>query len=81
MVQLYVRDVVASISRPVKELKGFEKVMLKAGERKVVDFWLNEEALKFYDAQLRHFAEPGEFSVQVGLDSRDVIEQRFVLGE
>lgn len=81
VVQLYVRDVVASVSRPVKELKGFEKVMLKAGERKVVDFWLNEEALKFYDAQLRHVAESGEFIVQVGLDSRNVIEQRFVLGE
>jgi beta-glucosidase len=81
VVQLYVRDTVASVSRPVKELKGFEKVMLKAGERKVIDFSLNENALKFYDAQLRHIAEPGEFSVQVGLDSQDVIEQRFVLRE
>lgn len=81
VVQLYVRDRVASVSRPIKELKGFEKVALKAGERKVIDFFLNENALKFYDAQLHHVAEPGEFIVQVGLDSKDVIEQRFFLRE
>ena len=79
VVQLYIRDPVASISRPVKELKGFQKVMLKAGERRRIEFTVGEEDLKFYDAQLRHVAEPGEFRVQVGLDSRDVIEQRFEL--
>lgn len=79
VVQLYIRDPVASISRPVKELKGFQKIMLKAGERRRIEFTVGEEDLKFYDAQLRHVAEPGEFRVQVGLDSRDVIEQRFEL--
>lgn len=79
VVQLYVRDVVASISRPVKELKGFEKVMLRAGERKLITFTLDENDLKFYDAQLRYAAEPGEFNVQIGLDSSSVIEQRFEL--
>jgi beta-glucosidase len=79
VVQLYIRDPVASISRPVKELKGFQKIMLKAGERRRIEFIVGEEDLKFYDAQLRHVAEPGEFRVQVGLDSRDVIEQRFEL--
>lgn len=77
VVQLYLQDVVASISRPVKELKGFQKVMLKAGERTLVTFTLDENDLKFYDAQLRYAAEPGEFKVQIGLDSNDVIEQGF----
>lgn len=79
VVQLYIRDPVASISRPVKELKGFQKVMLKAGERRRIEFTVGEEDLKFYDAHLRHVAEPGEFRVQVGLDSQDVLEQRFEL--
>lgn len=81
VVQLYVRDEVASISRPVKELKGFEKVMLKAGERTLIEFTLDENALKFYDDSLRYVAEPGVFKVQVGLDSQDVIEQPFELRE
>jgi beta-glucosidase len=79
VVQLYIRDPVSSVSRPVKELKGFQKIMLKAGERRRIEFTLDEDALKFYDAQLRHVAEPGEFRVQVGLDSQDVLEQRFEL--
>lgn len=79
VVQLYIRDVVASISRPVKELKNFQKVMLKAGEQKVIQFTLDENDLKFYDAQLHYVAEPGEFKVQVGLDSQNVKEQSFEL--
>ncbi|NWC95991.1 MULTISPECIES: beta-glucosidase BglX [unclassified Pseudomonas] len=79
VVQLYLRDVVASVSRPVKELKGFQKIMLKAGEHTVVEFTLDENDLKFYDAQLHYVAEPGEFKVQVGLDSQAVQEQRFEL--
>lgn len=79
VVQLYIRDPVASISRPVKELKGFQKILLKAGERRRIEFSVGEEDLKFHDAQLRHIAEPGEFRVQVGLDAHDVIEQRFEL--
>ena len=79
VVELYIRDPLASISRPVKELKGFQKVLLKAGERRRIEFTVGEGDLKFYDAQLRYVAEPGEFRVQVGLDSRDVLEQRFEL--
>lgn len=79
VVQLYIRDLVASVSRPVKELKGFQKIMLRAGERRVVEFTLDENDLKFYDAQLNHVAEPGEFKVQIGLDSQDVKEQSFEL--
>ena len=79
MVQLYLRDVAASMSRPVKSLKNFEKVMLKAGEQKVVQFTLSEDDLKFYNADLKYVAEPGEFEVQIGLDSQNVQQNSFQL--
>ncbi|KMN08582.1 beta-glucosidase BglX [Pseudomonas helleri] len=79
VVQLYLRDVTASMARPVKELKNFEKVMLKAGEQKVVRFTLSEDDLKFYNAQLKYAAEPGEFDVQIGLDSQNVQQNSFEL--
>lgn len=79
MVQLYLHDVAASISRPVKELKNFQKVMLKAGEEKVVTFTLSEEDLKFFNPALKFVAEPGEFNVMIGLDSSDVKQQSFNL--
>jgi len=79
VVQLYIRDVVASITRPVKELKGFQKIFLEAGESKEVRFTLTEEALKFYNYDLDFVAEPGEFSVFVGGSSDKVKEARFML--
>ena len=79
VVQLYIRDVVGSVSRPVKELKNFQKIMLKAGEEKAVHFSINENDLKFFNSQLEYAAEPGEFRVQIGLDSQDVKEQSFEL--
>lgn len=79
VVQLYVQDVTATMSRAVKELKNFEKVMLKPGEQKVVQFTLGENDLKFYNAQLQHVAEPGKFNVQIGLDSQNVQQNSFQL--
>ncbi|MCY1273766.1 Beta-glucosidase BoGH3B [compost metagenome] len=79
VVQLYLQDVAASISRPVKELKNFRKVMLEPGESKVVEFPIRENDLRFYDSQLRHASEPGEFKVYIGLDSQDVKEGQFTL--
>ena len=79
VVQLYLRDVTASMSRPVKSLKNFEKVMLKAGEQKEVQFILSEDDLKFYNADLKYVAEPGEFDVQIGLDSENVQQNSFQL--
>ena len=61
VVQLYIRDLVGSITRPVRELKGFEKVFLKAGESKTVSFKITPELLRFYDYDLNHVAEPGDF--------------------
>ena len=70
--QLYLRDMVGSISRPVSELKGFQKVMLKKGESKTLTFRLTPDALKFYNNDLKFAAEPGDFQVMVGGNSRDV---------
>lgn len=79
VVQLYLRDVAASISRPVKELKGFEKISLEPGQEKVVTFTLSENDLKFFNPALKYAAEAGEFKVMIGLDSADVKEARFNL--
>lgn len=72
IVQLYIRDLVASVSRPVKELKGFERITLKAGESKNVTFTITPEMLKFYNYDLKYILEPGDFSIMVGPNSRDL---------
>jgi len=79
VVQLYLQDLVGSSVRPIKELKRFEKLMLEPGESRVVRFELGEDDLKFPDARLDYVAEPGEFEVQLGLDSRSVQSVRFEL--
>lgn len=72
VVQLYMRDLVGSVTRPVKELKGFQKIMLKAGESKDVTFTLTANDLKFYNRQMQWTYEPGDFDVFVGTNSADV---------
>ena len=72
IVQLYIQDVVASISRPVKELKGFQKVDLMPGESKEVTFFIHEELLKFYNSDLEYVSEHGTFKAYIGPNSRDV---------
>ena len=72
IVQLYIRDVVASISRPVKELKGFQRIHLKVGESKTITFAITPDLLKFYDYHLNHVLEPGDFDIMIGPNSRDV---------
>ncbi|GBU06969.1 beta-D-glucoside glucohydrolase [Bacteroidales bacterium] len=79
VVQLYIRDLVGSVTRPVKELKGFEKIFLKAGESKMVSFKITPEMLKFYNYDLQYVFEPGDFDVFVGGNSRDAKSARFVL--
>lgn len=79
VVQLYIADPYASIARPVKELKGFQKVTLKAGESRVVRFEIGPDQLKFVNGELKEVMESGQFDVQLGLDSRDVLEQSFQL--
>ena len=72
VVQLYLRDVVGSIARPVKELKDFAKIKLAVGETKTVSFIINKEKLSFYTPQLQWVAEPGSFEVMMGASSRDI---------
>jgi len=69
---LYIRDLVGSITRPVKELKGFQKIALKAGESRTVTFSITPNDLKFYNGDLKYDWEPGEFSIMIGANSRDV---------
>ena len=72
VVQLYIRDVVGSVTRPVKELKGFQKIALKTGESKKVTFTVTPEDLKFYNYDLKYDWEPGEFHIMIGSNSKDV---------
>ncbi len=79
VVQLYIRDLVGSITRPVKELKGFQKIKLKAGESKQVTFTIDVRDLKFYNSSLKFIAEPGDFKLFIGGNSRDLQERDFKL--
>lgn len=79
VVQLYTRDVVGSITRPVRELKGFKKVFLQKGSKVLVEFKITVEDLKFYNSDLQFVAEPGEFKVFVGKNSAEGLELSFQL--
>jgi beta-glucosidase len=79
VVQLYTRDMVGSITRPVKELKSFQKISLKPGESREVTFTISAEDLKFYNAELQYVAEPGDFKLFIGTNSRDVKTADFKL--
>ena len=79
VVQLYVQDVTASVSRPIKELRNFKKVTLRAGQQQRVELPISEDDLKFYNANLKWGAEPGKFNVFVGLDSDNLQQQSFIL--
>src|SRR5690349_564326 len=77
VVQLYIRDLVATMTRLVKELKGFQRISLQPGEKRKVEFVLGPEHLGFWNREIRYVVEPGEFRVMVGSDSVDVIEAKF----
>lgn len=70
--QLYIRDVEGSMARPLKQLKGFQQIVLQPGEQKTIQFKITAELLKFYDSNLKYVCEPGAFKVMVGGNSRDV---------
>lgn len=72
--QLYIRDKVASVVRPVKELKGFKKYVLQPGEKKTIEFVLTEQELGFYDNDGKFIVEPGEFDIMVGTNSQSVLK-------
>jgi beta-glucosidase len=79
VVQLYLRDLVGSVTRPVKELKGFQKIFLKKGETKTVEFTLTEKDLRFYNSRLQFVSEPGDFQVFVGSSSEKNLQEHFTL--
>jgi beta-glucosidase len=79
VVQLYIQDLVGSVTRPVKELKGFKKIFLKAGESKEVIFSLTAADLSFYNSDLDFVCEPGAFKAFVGGDSKDALEATFTV--
>lgn len=81
VVQLYLRDRVASVTRPVKELKDFQKVLIKAGEKKIITFSLDINDLSFYNGDLQWVAEPGQFDVMVGGNSQETLNTLFELIE
>ncbi|PJJ66760.1 beta-glucosidase BglX [Chryseobacterium geocarposphaerae] len=76
VVQLYIRDLFGKVVRPVKELKGFQKVFIKKGENKTLNFTLTPENLKFYDDELNYDWEGGEFDIMIGTDSQNVQTKR-----
>lgn len=80
-VQLYIRDLVGSVTRPVKELKGFKQIAIKAGDAKVINFDITASNLKFFNSNLDYVAEPGDFKVFIGGNSRDVKEADFSLSK
>ena len=79
VVQMYIRDKVSSVTRPVKELKGYQRIFLKKGETKKVDFKINKETLAFYDINMEYCVEPGEFKIMTGSSSDDDDLQSIVL--
>ena len=79
VVQMYIRDLFSSVTRPIKELKGFQKVLLAAGETKTVAIEITPESLAFYDIKMKYVVEPGDFEIMAGNSSRDADLQSVVL--
>ena len=79
IVQLYIRDLVCSISRPVIELKGFQRIHLAAGASQDVSFEITPEMLKFYNGELKHILEPGDFQIMIGANSKDVKGEKLTI--
>ena len=77
IVQLYIRDEVASITRPVKELKGFERISLKVGEKKKVNLTISPKDLRFYNREMKFVVENGIFKFWVGTNSAEGLESNF----
>jgi beta-xylosidase len=79
VMQMYIRDLVSSVTRPVKELKGFQKISLRPGETKTVELEITPDSLAFYDVNMKYVVEPGDFEIMVGTSSRDCDLQKVLL--
>lgn len=73
IVQLYIHDKVSSVTRPVKELKGFERITLEAGQAQTVKFTIDKSKLAFWDINMNYTIEPGDFEIMVGKSSKDLL--------
>jgi len=81
VVQMYVRDLIGSVTRPVMELKDFRRIPLAAGETKQVSFTITPDKLRFYDIDMKRVVEPGEFEVMVGTSSAEFLKTQFEIQE
>jgi len=72
VVQLYIRDVLSSVARPIMELKGFQRIHLNAGESKAISFLITPEMLSMLDLNMKEIVEPGDFRIMIGASSRDI---------
>jgi beta-glucosidase len=79
VVQMYIRDCVSSVTRPVKELKGFQKIALRPNESRTVELEITPESLAFYDIHMKYVVEPGDFEIMVGNSSGDTDLQKVIL--
>jgi beta-glucosidase len=79
VVQLYIRDLVSSVTRPIKELKGFRKVRLRPGENTTVALDITPNALAFFDVNMKYVVEPGDFEIMIGNSSRDADLAKLIL--
>ena len=79
--QMYIRDEVSSVTRPVKELKGFERITLNPGETKTVRFEITPAKLQFYNREMKRVVEPGMFEIMVGGNSKDLMNQKLEVVE
>jgi beta-glucosidase len=79
VVQLYIRDEVSSVTRPVKELRGFQRITLDPGQTKTVEFPLGPDELQFLNREMQRVVEPGIFKIMVGGNSRDLIESQLTV--
>jgi beta-glucosidase len=79
VVQMYIRDLVSSVTRPIRELKGFQKISLEPGETRTVEFEITADSLAFFDVNMKYVVEPGDFEIMVGTSSRDADLQKVVL--
>jgi beta-glucosidase len=79
IVQLYIHDMVSTVTRPVKELKDFLRMSLKRGETKTAEFTITSDKLEYYGPEMKRIVEPGEFEVQVGRNSTDFLSEKFVV--
>jgi beta-glucosidase len=79
VVQMYIRDKVSSVTRPVKELKGFQRITLSPGESKTITLEITPEHLAFYNIDMKYVVEPGEFEIMIGNSSRDLDLQKVIL--